>query len=64
MHLTRDMLSRLEALTKAGLNELLDGVVSKERIKALLARRDRILKRVEEERARSGDAFVFFENEP
>jgi hypothetical protein len=61
IRLPRDLLARLEELDRARLNELLAGLVSKERVKTLLQRRDKILKRVEREREKSGDAFVFME---
>jgi hypothetical protein len=63
IRLPRGLLARLEGLDRAGLNEMLAGLVSKERVKSLLQRRDQILKRVDKERKKSGDAFVFLEGD-
>jgi hypothetical protein len=61
IQLPREMLPRLEALELKPLASLLDGVVTRDRIKSLLARRDRLLKLIEEQRELRGDAFVFLE---
>lgn len=63
IQLPRDMVATLEALDRKQLGDLLDGVVTQDRIKSLLVRRDRILERIEKEREASGDAFVFLEAE-
>jgi hypothetical protein len=60
--LPREIDSRLRGLTVRDLRRLLRGLVSKQRIQALLDRRDRILAKIEEDRQRYGDAGVFLEN--
>jgi hypothetical protein len=57
--LPRPLLDRLEALNEERLRELLKGLLSKARVRALLARRDRILEKIEADREEWGDALVF-----
>jgi hypothetical protein len=57
--LPRELLPRLEALDGQELQELLKGLVSKSRVKALLVRRDRILEKIEADRKEYGDDLVF-----
>jgi hypothetical protein len=61
--LPRELLPRLEALDEKDLRELLKGLVSKSRVKALLARRDKILEKIEADRREYGDELVFVEAE-
>jgi hypothetical protein len=57
--LPRDLLARLEALDEARVRALLDGTVSRARVRALMARRDLILEKVARDREEYGDAYVF-----
>ncbi len=57
--LSRELLARLEALEAKRLRQLLRGAVSSSRIKSLLDRRDKILEKVEDDRRKFGDPFVF-----
>ena len=59
VRLSHELLARLEALEAERLRELLRGVIGGSRIASLLARRDRILKKIEDDRRQLGDAFVF-----
>lgn len=59
MALPRRLHERLQSLDRDGMEELLGGLLSKAQIKALLARRDRILEKLERDRKRYGDALVF-----
>jgi len=59
--LPRWLHEQLQTLDERSLRELLDGLVSKRRIHALLARRDQILAKVERDRKQHGDAVVFHE---
>ena len=58
--LPRRLLERLEALDEKRLRALLEGVISDARIHALMARRDKILAKIEQDRRRFGDGFVFY----
>lgn len=62
--LPRSLLERLEALDEPTLRARLDGLVGRAQIRAMLARRDAILAKVEEDRRRYGDALVFHELAP
>lgn len=57
--MSHELLARLEALEGERLRELFRGVIGKGKIEALLARRDKILEKVEEDRLRYGDGYVF-----
>lgn len=57
--LPRSLLERLRSMDRAGMTELLGGLLSKAQIKALLARRDRILEKIDRDRERYGDDMVF-----
>ncbi len=57
--LSRALLARLEALDEERLRQLFQGVIGKRNITALLARRDKILEKIEADRARYGDGYVF-----
>jgi hypothetical protein len=59
--LPRRLLERLRSMDREGMTELLGGLLSKAQIKALLARRDRILEKIERDRERYGDDLVFQE---
>lgn len=59
--LPREMLPRLEALDLPGLQRTMAGLLSKSRIKALLARRDAILAKIERDRELYGDGEVLFD---
>jgi hypothetical protein len=54
------LLPKLEALEAQQLQRYLEGLVSKVQIKALLSRRDQILKKIEADRKEDGDAMVLF----
>lgn len=55
----RELVSRIQALDEPQLREKLRGLVSRVQIKALLARRDKILEKIEHDRREYGDAAVF-----
>jgi hypothetical protein len=57
--LPRDLLPRLEALNVKSLVKRMEGLVSKAQIKALIGRRDRLLAKIEADRAEYGDGLVF-----
>ncbi len=57
--LSHQLLARLVALEEERLRQLFKGLISKGKIKSLLARRDKILEKVEADRARFGDGYVF-----
>jgi hypothetical protein len=57
--LPRWLYERLQEMELAELQPMLRGLVSKSRIKAMLARRDKILQKVERDRAEYGDDMVF-----
>lgn len=57
--ITPELLASLEALAEERLVELLAGLISKARIRALLERRDLIVKKLSADRRRLGDAYVF-----
>ena len=59
VRLTRPVYDRLEGLDTAALSAALGEVLDKARIKAVLKRREAILKRVEQEREKVGDLNVF-----
>ena len=59
MGLPRALHERLRALDRKMMTTLLGDLLSKAQIKALLARRDRILDKIERDRERYGDAVVF-----
>jgi len=59
--LPRELLPRLEALEVKALIKRFEGLVSKAQIKALLARRDKILGKIESDRAEYGDELVFLD---
>lgn len=61
--LPHELLPRLEALDETKLRELLKGLVSKSRVKALLARRDKILEKIEADRREYGDDLIFVDVE-
>jgi hypothetical protein len=60
-NLPRWLLERLEQLDKDRLRELFDGVLSRARIRSLLARRDRIVDKAREDIERYGAGIVFHE---
>ncbi len=62
--LPRALLDRLEALDRDSLLARLDGLVTRQQVKALLARRDAIVSKVESDRRLLGDAMVFHEMAP
>ena len=57
--LSRDLYQRLQALDEARLMELLGDLISDVQIRALLARRDRILEKVDSDRLQNGEEQVF-----
>ena len=57
--LPRSLLERLEALEEKSLRELLKGVASRSQVRALLARRDKILEKIEADRKQYGDRMIF-----
>lgn len=56
---TREIYDNLQSLTSQELENLLDGTVTRSQIKSLIARRDKIVKRIEKERQKRGDEAVF-----
>ena len=64
MHPTRTLYERLLELDAAGLSDLFGDLLTKPRVKALLARRDRIVERIERDRQSLGDEVVFMEAAP
>jgi hypothetical protein len=62
--LPRSLWNELGSLEFKELRELMRGVLSKAQIKALLARRDAILKKIERDRAEFSDAIVFQDGTP
>lgn len=62
--LSRRLLERLEALEQERLQQLLRGVIAKGKIEALLARRDKILEKIAQDRQTYGDAYVFSVDPP
>lgn len=57
--LSRQLYDNLAALSEEGLAELLDGLISKSQLKALLERRDLILAKIDRDRNEYGDDAVF-----
>ena len=62
--LPRALHDRLATLDRKALSERLGGLVTKQQVKALLARRDAIVAKVEKDRRLLGDAMVFHESAP
>jgi hypothetical protein len=62
MRLPRRMYEGLIAMEDDHLEQLLDGLLTKSRLKALLERRKLILERVERDRGRFGDEITFYED--
>jgi hypothetical protein len=62
--LLRSLIPKLEALDKTALQVRMRGLLSKAQIKALLARRDLILAKVEQDREQYGDAMVLYDSIP
>jgi hypothetical protein len=60
--LSRDLYQRLRALDESRLTELLDNLLSKAQIRTLLARRDRIVEKVDSDCLTNGDEQVFLAN--
>ena len=59
--MTREFYDKLKALDKDEMYELLDDVVHKSRIRAMLARRDRLVKKIDEDIAVQGEESVFWD---
>jgi len=59
LSLPRWLYERLRGLEERELRELFGGLLGKARVRALLARRDRIVEKVDRDRERYGDAVVF-----
>jgi hypothetical protein len=59
--LTRELYDGLRAMEKNALYELLDDVVHKSRIRAMMARRDRLIKKVDEDVRIQGEAAIFWD---
>jgi hypothetical protein len=59
LKLPRELLHRLEELDERRLVELLDGALSRSRVKSLMARRDLILRKAAADRSEYGAAYVF-----
>ncbi len=59
--LPRSLLRRLEKLEVEPLTVLLDGLLTEAQIRAMLARRDQIVAKIESERQEMGDAAVFLD---
>lgn len=57
--LSREIYDNLVALNEADLAELLDGVISKAQLKAILVRRDLIVAKIDQDRQEYGDESVF-----
>ncbi len=57
--LSREVYDNLAALSEESLAELADGLISKSQLKALLARRDLILAKIDRDRSEYGDESVF-----
>jgi hypothetical protein len=57
--LPRTTYTRLQGLEEKKLREMLKGLLNKRQVRALLARRDKILEKIEEDRQRLGDRLVF-----
>lgn len=62
--LPRKMHERLQGLDEKSLREVMDGLLSHVQVKALLARRDRILKKIEADRLEYGDHAVYYDGTP
>ncbi len=62
--LPRALHDRLATLDRKALSERFGGLVTKQQVKALLARRDAIVAKVEKDRRLLGDAMVFHESAP
>ena len=58
----RTQTQRLRALDESRLTELLDNLLSKAQIRTLLARRDRIVEKVDSDCLTNGDEQVFLAN--
>lgn len=59
--LTREFYDRLRAMEKNELYELLDDVVHKSRIRAMMSRRDRLIKRIDEDVRIQGASAIFWD---
>lgn len=59
IRLPRRLVPVLESLDQQELRDLFEGLLSKAQVKALLARRDEILKKLERDRERYGEVMVF-----
>lgn len=57
--LSPELYERLKGLEEQALVELLDGLLSRSQVRALLARRDKIIRKIDEDRKKVGDAVVF-----
>ena len=58
--LTRDLYENLKTLDAASLSASMDGLISDAQIKSMMARRDLIIERIDQERETQGDDTVFF----
>ena len=61
VRLNQDLYTNLEALDEADLTELCEGLITGAQIKFLLARRDLILQKIDQDREDYGDAIVFLD---
>ena len=61
VRIPRSLYERLQAMDKETMNTLLDGVLSKSRTKALVARRDKLVKKFDEDLRTWGSESVFLE---
>jgi hypothetical protein len=57
--LPRSMYERLQSMERQGMQMLFEGLLSKAQIKALLARRDKLVEEIEKDRQAYGDELVF-----
>ena len=64
IQIPRGLHAALASLDKQELETLLHGLLSKARVRALLARRDAIMEKVDRDRKEFGEAFVFLEETP
>jgi hypothetical protein len=58
--LSRDLYERLKSLDEAQLAQSMAGLISRGQIRSMLARRDLILEKIDQDRETSGDDAVFF----
>ena len=59
--LSQDLYERLQALDEAQLTASMQGVITDAQISSMMARRDLILEKIEQDREKEGDDAVFFE---